>query len=233
MVVFRDATSSRFDLMSRRLDDLYTRRFRSRDALAKDAIWRELGRYLGDRFVPRGGAVLDLACDQGYFIRHVSAAERWASDIRDVSRYLPDDVHFVQEDGIALASVLPAAHFDTVFMSNYLEHLPSAEAVVEQFGVVKHLLKPGGVVVVLQPNIRLVGGAYWDFIDHKVALTDRSLREAAEATGLRTRDVVVRFLPYTTKSRLPQHAFLVRAYLRARPLWLLLGKQTLYVGEKA
>jgi hypothetical protein len=36
-------------------------------------------------------------------------------------------------------------------------------------------------------------------------------------------------LPYTTKSRLPQHVLLVRA---APPAWLLFGKQTLYVGER-
>ena len=44
--------------------------------------------------------------------------------------------------------------------------------------------------------------------------------------------LVTRFLPYTTKSRLPQHPALVRAYLAFPPAWRLLGKQTLYVGER-
>ena len=56
----------------------------------------------------------------------------------------------------------------------------------------------------LQPNIRLTGAAYWDFIDHKVALTERSLVEAAELCGFETERLIKRFLPYTTKSRLPQ-----------------------------
>jgi hypothetical protein len=83
-----------------------------------------------------------------------------------------------------------------------------------------------------QPNIRLVGPRYWDFIDHKVALTERSLTEAAELAGLRTERVITRFLPDSTKGRRPSAAWLVRAYLAFSPAWWLLGKQTLYVGSR-
>jgi hypothetical protein len=44
--------------------------------------------------------------------------------------------------------------------------------------------------------------------------------------------VIKRFLPYNTKTRLPKAAGLVRAYLKVRPAWLLLGKQTLLVAVK-
>jgi len=43
---------------------------------------------------------------------------------------------------------------------------------------------------------------------------------------------IKRFLPYTTKSRIPTSAALVRAYLRFRPLWYLMGKQTLMIAER-
>ncbi len=213
------------------LGDVYAHRFSDREARAKDAAWAVIAAYL-QRHVLREAPVLDLACDRGYFIRHVEAVEKWATDVRDVSVDLPGDVRFVQADGLALAGVLPEAHFGTAFMSNYLEHLPSAAAVIEQLAVVRELLRPGGRVVILQPNIRLVGAAYWDFIDHKVALTERSLVEAAESARFRTRHLVVRFLPYTTKGRLPYRPALVRAYLRFPPAWWLLGGQTLYVGER-
>ena len=95
----------------------------------------------------------------------------------------------------------------------------------------RQLLRPGGRAIVLQPNIRLVGPRYWDFIDHKVALTERSLLEAAELAQLHTVELVTRFLPYSTKGRLPTDARLVRAYLRFRPAWWLLGRQTLLVAE--
>ena len=213
------------------LKEVYEHRFDETDQARKEAIWRELGKFF-QRYIVPNAKVVDIACDLGYFIRNVRAAERWATDIRDVSASLPKDVRFVPASGIDLADVLPNNYFDIAFFSNYLEHLPSTEAVLQQLRVTHSILKPGGSVVILQPNIRLIGGAYWDFIDHQTALTDKSLAEAAVMAGFRTKQVLARFLPYTTKSRIPQHPLLVRAYLNFPPAWLLLGKQTLYIGEK-
>ena len=70
------------------LDRVYQRRFSEEDARKEVELWVEIVAYL-DRFVPPGAAVLDIACDRGDFIRNVSAGERWASDIRDMSEYLP------------------------------------------------------------------------------------------------------------------------------------------------
>lgn len=213
------------------LKEVYDLRFNEADQATKDAIWRELGRYL-QRFIVPGAKVVDIACDLGYFIRHVKAAERWATDIRDVGSALPGDIRFVRASGLELAGVMPNDYFDLAFFSNYLEHLASTEAVLEQLRVAHALLKPGGRILILQPNIRLIGGSYWDFIDHQTALTEKSLDEAATMAGFRTKQVIARFLPYTTKSSLPQHPFFVRAYLAFPPAWWLFGKQTLYVGEK-
>jgi hypothetical protein len=118
-------------------------------------------------------------------------------------------------------------------MSNYLEHLASRAEVIEQLRVCRDLLADRGRVVVLQPNIRFTGPAYWDFIDHHGALTERSLVEAGEMAGLRTVALIPRFLPYTTKGRLPADPRLVRLYLRFPPAWRILGGQTLYVAERA
>jgi len=212
------------------LDRLYRHRFSEDDAARKLAVWAEIVAFLA-RWIPRDAAVLDIACDEGYFIRNVSAPERWATDIRDVGGALGKGIRFVQVDGLALASAVPERHFDVAFMSNYLEHLPSAEAVVAQMRQVQRVLKPGGRMIVLQPNIRFVGGAYWDFLDHKVPLTERSLTEAAETSGFEVERLIPRLLPYTTKSRLPQHPALVRAYLRVPFAWRILGKQTLLVAK--
>ncbi len=213
------------------LKEVYEQRFDEEDQARKEQIWRELGRFF-QRYIGPGARVLDIACDLGYFIRNVRAAERWATDIRDVGATLPADVHFIRASGLELDGVLPNAAFDLAFFSNYLEHLASTEAVLEQLRVTFKLLKPGGKVLILQPNIRLIGGAYWDFIDHQTALTEKSLAEAATMAGFHTKEVITRFLPYTTKSRFPQHPLLVRAYLNFPPAWAVFGKQTLYLGEK-
>ena len=175
--------------------------------------------------------MLDIGCDRGYFIRHVRAVERWGIDQRDVSADLGDDITFVRGDGTT--ADLPEAHFGTVFMSNYLEHLPNSDAVIAQLKAARRLLAPGGRVIVLQPNIRLTKAAYWDFIDHHVALTERSLVEAGQLAGLQTERLIVRFLPYTTKGRLPVDSRLVRWYLRVPLAWRLMGQQTLWVGRQA
>jgi SAM-dependent methyltransferase len=216
--------------VTRLLPELYDARFDEREVSAKDAVWREIVRYL-QRYVDATAPVLDIACDRGHFIRSVRASERWATDIRDMQSVLPDDVRFVQGSGLELANLVPNGHFGTAFMSNYLEHLDSSDEVIDQLRVARQLLRPGGRLIVLQPNIRLVGPRYWDFIDHKVALTERSLLEAAELAELHTVDLITRFLPYSTKGRLPTDAWLVRAYLRVRPAWWLLGRQTLLVAE--
>jgi SAM-dependent methyltransferase len=214
------------------LDEVYRQRFPEEVRREKDRIWLEIVGYL-ERWIDPGAPVLDIACDAGYFIRNVTATERWATDLRDVRDQLPAEIRFVQSSGLDLETSLPAGTFGTVFMSNYLEHLPDPEAVIRQLTVARRLLKEGGRVIILQPNIRLVGAAYWDFIDHRVALTEKSLVEAGALAGLREVKVVTRFLPYSTKGRLSGHPLLVRVYLRFPPAWWLLGRQTLYVAEAA
>ena len=212
-------------------DAIYARRFPGHEEGAREGVWRVLASYL-QRYVPVDSAVLDIGADRGHFIRNIAARERWATDLRDTSAAYPADIKFVQADGLTLDEVVPTGHFDRVFMSNYLEHLPSGAAVVRQLEVAQRLLKPGGRVIVLQPNIRLTGAAYWDFIDHSVPITERSLVEAAELAGLRKVELVTRFIPYTTKGRLPSWPVLVRGYLAVRPVWRMMGKQTLLIAER-
>jgi len=71
----------------------------------------------------------------------------------------------------------------------------------------------------MQPNIKYVKGAYWDFFDHITPLTESSMCEALEMAGFRIKKVIPRFLPYTTKSRIPQHPFLVWMYLKCPFVW--------------
>jgi 2-polyprenyl-3-methyl-5-hydroxy-6-metoxy-1,4-benzoquinol methylase len=177
-----------------KLQEIYDARFDEKDFSHKDRLWRELTRHL-QRYIPESATVLDIGCDKGYFIRNIRACEKWTTDLRDMSVHLTPEIKFLQADGLSLTKLLLHLYFDTVFMSNYLEHLPSSESVVQQLEDATRLLRPGGHVLILRPNIRLIGGRYWDFIDHTVALTDTSLAEAAHRARLKASVLIARFLP--------------------------------------
>ena len=121
---------------------------------------------------------------------------------------------------------------DIVFVSNFFEHLPSTEALLGTLAEIRRVLRPGGRALVLQPNIRLVGGAYWDFVDHHLALTEKTLREAFGLAGLRTIETRTRFLPYTMVGKMPAHPALVWLYLRVPPAQWIMGKQSFLVAER-
>lgn len=210
---------------------IYAGRFPAAETERRYGMWQEIGSHL-QRYVPRDSVVLDIGAGEGYLIASLDARERWATDLRPPLESLAPLMRFVQGSGLAPDPSLVPGSFDRVLMSNYLEHLPSADHVIRQFQVVHDLLRPGGQVIVLQPNVRYVGGAYWDFIDHKVPLTQHSLDEAATLAGLRMVRAVVRFLPYTTKGRLPVDRRLVRLYLRVPLVWRIMGQQTLYIAER-
>lgn len=210
---------------------IYAGRFPAAASERRYAMWQEIGVYL-QRYVPRDSVVLDIGAGEGYLLASLEARERWATDLRPPLEELAPLMRFVRGSGLEPDASLTPGSFDRILMSNYLEHLPSADHVIRQFQIVHDLLRPGGQAIVLQPNVRYVGGAYWDFIDHKVPLTQHSLDEAATLAGLRTVSTIVRFLPYTTKGRLPVDRRLVRLYLRVPLVWRVMGQQTLYIAER-
>jgi|SRR5436190_2093602 len=219
--------------MSLKLDSLYVTRFPESDRAAKDAIWRVLCRHFFQRYVANDSAVLDLGPGLGEFLRHIHCARRIAVDIERLSgRQLPAGTEEVDAPSDQLSARVAPDSVDVVFCSNFFEHLPDTKTFLATLAEIRTVLRPGGRLLVLQPNIRLVGGAYWDFVDHHLPLTDRTLVEACESIGFTIREVIPRFLPYTTRSALPQAPWLVRLYLMVKPAWYLFGEQTWMVAEK-
>jgi len=216
-----------------KLGSLYTTRFPESERAAKDAIWRVLCRDFFQRYVDRGDVVLDLGAGFGEFLRHIECTGRIAVDVERLSgRRLPQGTREITAPGHQLTAHVSPLSVDVVFASNVFEHLPNTDAFLGTLGEIWTVLRPTGRLLVLQPNIRLVGGAYWDFVDHHLPLTERTLVEACETTGFKVIELVPRFLPYTTRGALPSSAALVRLYLRVRPAWWLLGKQTWLVARK-
>jgi hypothetical protein len=217
-----------------RLDQLYASRFPDAEREAKARLWRVLCDGFFSRYVPRGGTVVDLGAGYCDFINHVRAARRIAVDLNpDTRRFAAPGVEVFSAPLDRLADVLAPASVDLAFASNVFEHLPSPDYLLAVLDGVRTALRPGaGRLVVLQPNVRLVGGAFWDFFDHTLPLTEKGLAEALAVAGLRVVECRPRFLPYTTKSRLPHWPALVRLYLALPPAQWLLGKQMLLVAER-
>ncbi|RKY95915.1 MAG: hypothetical protein DRQ06_02655 [Candidatus Hydrothermota bacterium] len=94
---------------------------------------------------------------------------------------------------------------DVAFANNFFEHL-SKEDVVKTIREVYRVLRCGGVMI-LQPNIRFCFKDYWMFFDRITPLDDRSLPEVLDGNRLKVVECKPRFLPYTTKSKLPKSIF--------------------------
>jgi len=215
------------------LESLYRHRFPEEELARKHAIWQVLCRQFFSRYVKATDTVVDIGAGYCEFINNIEAKRKIAVDLNpEVSRFAKPDVQVVNESCTAIAK-LPAATADVVFMSNFLEHLPSKQMVLDTFREAHRILKQTGRIIILQPNIRFLYSEYWDFFDHHTALSDRSLVEGLQLAGFTPDVVIPRFLPYTTKSRLPQASWMVGLYLRFPPAWKLLGKQTLVVAHKA
>lgn len=210
---------------------IYAKRFESNLAYRK-AVWAILIRNFFARFVPPQAAVLDLGCGYGEFINQVPAGKKYAMDLNpDAPKHLGKDVEFLHQDCSA-PWPLGAGSLDVVFTSNFFEHLPDKPALGRTLDQIFRSLRSGGCLVAMGPNIKCVPGAYWDFWDHYLALTELSLREALENRGFSVDLSLERFLPYTMAGKKPVPAPLIRLYLALPFAWKFFGKQFLVVGRK-
>ena len=113
------------------------------------------------------------------------------------------------------------------------QHLLNKQQVFDTLYESNRILKKGGKILVLQPNIRFLANNYWDFFDHHTPISDRSLVEVLESLNMLIVKSYPKFLPYTVKSRLPKGPLFVKLYLRLPFLWKVFGKQTFIVAEKS
>jgi ubiquinone/menaquinone biosynthesis C-methylase UbiE len=214
------------------LPRLYALRFSAAEQERKERVWRVLCRSFFQRYVRPGDTVLDVGAGYCEFINQIECRRRIALDpSADVRRYADPAVEAVQGVSTDL-DALGDATVDVVFASNVFEHLPSKQHVLKALSEICRVLRPQGRILILQPNIRYAGGKYWDFFDHHLPLTERALVEALGLAGLQPIEVRARFLPLTTKSRIPQHPLLVWLYLKLPVAHRFLGQQSWIVAVK-
>jgi hypothetical protein len=210
---------------------LYEYRFRDVDQAARRAVWREIAPYVHEQ-LGRPDRVLDPAAGRGEFINAVPAADRWAVDqVAYAEGTYEPNVRAIVSD--VFKAELPLGYFGGVFVSNFLEHLLTQEAVAAFLRRMHAAMADAGRIAIMGPNFRYCSREYFDMADHTLALTHRAITEHVYAAGFEPVRVEPRFLPYSFTGRLPASPGLTRRYLRTPLAWKLLGKQFLVVARRS
>jgi len=175
---------------------------------------------------------LDLGCGWCEFINAVPCRRKFAMDLNpDVERHALPGVKVLQQDCSEKWQVQDES-LDVVFTSNFFEHLTSKSALEKTLLEAHRVLKTGGRLIAMGPNIKHLPGAYWDFIDHHLPLTELSLLELMKKCGFEREFCIGRFLPYTMSEGRQYPIWMLRLYLAVPFVWRFWGKQFLVVGRK-
>ena len=214
------------------LQRIYAQRF-SANLEYRKSVWRILVGDFFQNLIPKNSAVLDLGCGYGEFINQVEASRKFGMDLNpDSPQFLASEVQFLAQD-CSQPWQIENSSLDVVFTSNFFEHLPDKAALGRTLDEIRRCLKSGGRLVAMGPNIKCTGGAYWDFWDHYLPLTEQSLGEALENRGFQIKKRLPSFLPYTMAGKKPVSSLLIKAYLRLPVFWKYFGKQFLLVADKS
>jgi SAM-dependent methyltransferase len=216
-----------------KLDVLYSNRFSPEEQAFKAKVWAILWRRVFSRYIGPDDVLLDVGGGYCELVNAATARRRIVVDLNpDARGRAAPGVEVLTQSAEHIAS-LGDGSVTVAFTSNFLEHLPDHDVLGGVVAEMRRVLAPGGLLLAMGPNIRFMPGTYWDFLDHRLPLSDRSVCELLLGAGFSLERVVPRFLPGTTKSRLPRWPWLVEAYLALRPLSsALTGKQFLVVARK-
>jgi len=220
------------DFSGTELAQLYDGRFSAAELEGKRQLCEALCRGFFDRYIGAEDTVLDLAAGSCEFTNASRGGRKIAVDLNpEVARYA-DDAEVVVAPSDDMAAV-ESGSVDVVFTSNFFEHLPDKRALMRTLDEIHRVLRPDGRLLVLMPNLRYVGGRYWDYFDHHLPLTHVSLAEGLRLAGFDPEEIIPRFLPYTVKdSPVKVRTPLVRTYLRLRPAWRIFGRQMFIAARR-
>lgn len=222
------------------LDKLYSNRFEAETWKKRNVLWKILCDEFFSRYLKPSDDILDLAAGYCDFINNIcpdnNMGRRIAVDLNpDVRKHAAPfvEVHNTPAQNL---SFLDDDSLDAVFVSNFFEHVRDKDEIITILNECLRVLRLNGKILILQPNIKYLPGQYWDFFDHYTPLTEKSMCEAlsiASVGGVYSITTLIsRFLPYTTKSRLPQYNWMIKLYCHCPLAWKILGKQMFIAAEK-
>ena len=172
-----------------KLDELYQNRFEKKTWKQRNSMWRALCESFFNKYVKSSDDILDIAAGYCDFINNIARPQKNSNSGRRIAVDLNPDVkkharEFVEVHNNEAQNLnfLGESEIDAVFISNFFEHIRDKEDIVKILNECLRVLKPNGKIMILQPNIKYVPGAYWDFFDHYTPLTEKSMIEALELT---------------------------------------------------
>jgi SAM-dependent methyltransferase len=213
------------------LTQIYEKRFSGYESY-RNKVWKILISNFFIKWINPNGHILDLGCGYGEFINHAKSKVKHAMDLNPKTKSLLNNNIIFHEQDCSQQWKVESESLDLVFTSNFFEHLPDKQSLNKTITEIKKSLKPNGFLIAMGPNISVLGGKYWDFWDHHVALSDSSLCELLELHEFNIKKSYPKFLPYNMVRNKERPLFLVSLYLRFPLLWSIFGRQFLIIAKK-
>ena len=146
------------------LNKVYERRF-GKEIKFRKKMWKVLCNKFFQKYVSDKDIVLDIAAGYCEFINNIQASKKFAIDMNpSIKKFAEKNVKAIIGDAVALKEI-PDKSIDTVFVSNFYEHL-TKEQIIESLKQTHRVLRDNGKLLILQPNIRYAYREYWMFFDH-------------------------------------------------------------------
>jgi len=195
-------------------------------------VWKILCKMYFQNYISENSIIIDVGAGWGEFINNIRGEVKYAMDLNpDTKGCLTKGIIFLQQD-CSQKWPIETESLDVVFTSNFIEHLSNKDSLELMILEAFRCLKEGGKIICLGPNIKYARGAYWDFWDHCIPLTELSLSELLKMNAFNIELCLPRFLPYSMSlGRTPPLIF-VKLYIMLPIIWFFFGKQFLVIGKK-
>ena len=171
---------------TKELKDIYNQRFNNQGTSFRVKMWQSLVKIIFSRYINKNDTVLDLGAGYGEFINNVECKNKIALDLNpDTKKYLNEDIQLILDDCANIESINDNS-VNVIFNSNFFEHLKDKDHLSATISECSRILCKGGLLITMMPNIRYAYKEYWDFYDHYIPLSDKSLVEILSLKGFKT-----------------------------------------------
>jgi ubiquinone/menaquinone biosynthesis C-methylase UbiE len=185
---------------------------RLREDKKRKTLWSVLASHISKKYIQPDYAVVELGAGWCDFINNIDSHRRLAVDVWEG---LKDQAGPGVECLVHDATVLPTIEngtIDVIFASNFVEHLTQEEfrKGLEEW---HRVLKPGGRLILVQPNFRYAFKRYFDDYTHISIWTHTSLVDFVCSKNWTLEKTIPKFMPLSIKTKLPVSKFLIKSYL--------------------